>query len=77
MPDSSQYNSRKDRFRQKYADYSEKDLLLELLYSIKNSNSIQERNRQNTSKLVWWLVALPIIFAGFFFFLTLIGLGSL
>jgi hypothetical protein len=67
----------KSDFIQKYDQVSDRDLLVEIIHTLKNQNQILERNRSNTSKLVWWLIAIPFIIAFFFFFFSLLGLGRI
>ena len=50
------------KFLETYGDLDDSETLKELLYA----NGLQveklEKIRSNTSMLVWWLVAIPIIF---------------
>tara|TARA_R110002049_G_C8988447_1_gene548838 strand:- start:62 stop:295 length:234 start_codon:yes stop_codon:yes gene_type:complete len=63
------------KFLETYGDLDDSETLKELLYA----NSLQveklEKIRSNTSMLVWWLVAIPILF--FIIILFFGGLGSL
>lgn len=63
------------KFLETYGDLDDSETLKELLYS----NSLQveklEKIRSNTSMLVWWLVAIPIIFVIFAFVFG--GFGTL
>ena len=56
------------KFLETYSDLDDSELLKELLFS--NTLKIEklEKIRSNTSMLVWWLVAIPIIFFVFIFF---------
>ena len=70
-------NTARSNFLEKYENVQDKDLMIELVYSLHRNNQLLERNRQNTSKMVWWLIAVPLLFGLLFFFLTMLGLGSM
>ena len=56
-------------------DWDEKHIQLAQLYYLQTLIDISSANRSNTSKLVWWLVALPFILGGIFFFLAALGMA--
>ena len=55
----------------RYDDYDVKDVLIEILKAEKKSAEKLELVRQNTAKLVWWLVAIPIIIGVLFAILNI------
>ncbi len=56
-------SKQKEAFYKKYGEHTDSDILKEMLYlQIRMAEKI-EANRSNTSKLVWWLIAIPLIFA--------------
>ena len=59
------------KFIEKYQEFNDSDTLKEILYAQQIQINKLESIRSNTSKLVWWLIALPIIFGIFF---TMLGL---
>ncbi len=69
--------SNKERFFETYKNHSENELLIELIWNLKRNYHVQEKVRQNASKLVWWLIAIPFILAALFLFLTFAGIASL
>ncbi|MBB3124538.1 hypothetical protein FHS04_002061 [Mesoflavibacter sabulilitoris] len=54
--------SKRAKFIKTYSDFDDHDTLKELLYTHQLQLDKLERIRSNTSMLVWWLVAIPIIF---------------
>ncbi|MAX71848.1 MAG: hypothetical protein CMC76_12255 [Flavobacteriaceae bacterium] len=66
---SDKKNLKKLKFLQSYEGYDTDQLLKELLYYQKTQIEKLEKVRSNTSTLVWWLVAIPIIFGILFFIL--------
>lgn len=50
----------KEKFNEKYSEYSENQLLIEQLYNQAIIKDKTERIRYNTSVLVWFLVVTPI-----------------
>tara|TARA_R100000789_G_C3008645_1_gene150716 strand:+ start:910 stop:1113 length:204 start_codon:yes stop_codon:yes gene_type:complete len=66
---SDKKNLKKLKFLQSYEGYDTEQLLKELLYYQKTQIEKLEKVRSNTSTLVWWLVAIPIIFGILFFIL--------
>lgn len=50
----------KEKFNEKYSEYSESQLLIEQLYNQAIIKDKTERIRYNTSVLVWFLVVTPI-----------------
>nr|WP_321222422.1 hypothetical protein [uncultured Psychroserpens sp.] len=61
-------------FLETYNDFTNEEILRELLFAKKLQIDKLEKIRSNTSKLVWWLIALPIIIG---ILIMLLGLGSL
>lgn len=55
----------KAKFIESYEGASKADLLREMLYAQKLQLEKSEKIRSNTSKLVWWLVAIPILISVF------------
>lgn len=53
--------SKRIKFIETYSDYNDQDILKELLYTQQLHLEKLEKVRSNTSMLVWWLVAIPII----------------
>lgn len=54
--------SKRIKFIETYSDFDDQDTLKELLFTHQLQLDKLERIRSNTSMLVWWLVAIPIIF---------------
>ncbi|WP_406683327.1 hypothetical protein N1F78_11600 [Seonamhaeicola sp. MEBiC1930] len=61
-------------FVKTYGELDDSETLKEILFTQKCIFEKLEQNRSNTSKLVWWLIAIPIIF---FLFAFVFGLGGL
>lgn len=53
-------------------DWTDREIQMAQLYFLKLIKDTTEQTRSNTSKLVWWLIALPIIFALFFYSMNLV-----
>jgi hypothetical protein len=66
--------SKRAKFLEKYGSMNETELSLELLFAQQLQMEKLEKIRSNASKLVWWLIALPIL-AGILMFIF--GIGSL
>ncbi len=68
-------SAKKKQFYKMNGHLSDSEVLKELLYY----NSLQldkmERTRSNTSTLVWWLIALPIILGVLIFFMGASAMG--
>ncbi|MEH6536622.1 MAG: hypothetical protein V7719_09530 [Psychroserpens sp.] len=62
------------KFIEKYAEFDDSETLKEMLFAQQIQNEKLEKIRSDTSKLVWWLIALPIII---FFVFTILGIGGL
>lgn len=62
------------KFDKDREDWTDREIQMSQLYFLTLIQDATEKTRSNTSKLVWWLIALPIIFFLLFF---LLGLGSL
>jgi len=60
LNDSQSQTSIKEVDR-KYDNYDVKDILIEILNTQKENVEKLELVRENTAKLVWWLIAIPII----------------
>ncbi len=61
------------KFEKDREEWNDKDIQMAQLYFLKLINDKAEHNRLNTSKLVWWLIALPFIFALLVFVMGLLG----
>ena len=62
------------KFNLDYSGFSDSQVLLEILFAQQIQIDKLENTRSNTSKLVWWLIAIPILI---FLFVFLFGLGGL
>lgn len=62
-------------FYDNYGELDDAEILREILFTHHLQIGKLEKIRSNTSKLVWWLIVLPIILAIFIFFVGLAGLG--
>ncbi|KUO66702.1 MAG: hypothetical protein APF83_04715 [Lutibacter sp. BRH_c52] len=51
----------REQFDELTENLNDIDLLREILYTQQKSFNLLEKTRNNTSKLVWFLVAIPII----------------
>ena len=51
---------KRKKFNEKYLEYSDSDILKEILFFQKVNIYKQERIRTNTSYLVWFLIVIPI-----------------
>lgn len=56
-----QTSERRAKFNDKYNDFDEVGILKEILFAQALQIDKLEKLRSNTSTLVWWLVAIPII----------------
>ncbi|NRD19839.1 hypothetical protein HNV08_07235 [Winogradskyella eckloniae] len=74
MTDKIKLTPKRITFIKTYNDFNNEEILRELLFAQQLQIDKLEKIRSNTSKLVWWLIALPIIFG---FFTMLLGLGRL
>lgn len=74
---SNKYNikmtPKRNKFLLTYGELTDSELLREHLFAQQLQIEKLEKIRKNTSILVWWLVALPVIFGILFF---LLGLGA-
>ena len=63
------------KFLEIYSDLDDNEILKEILFT--NTLQIEklEKTRSNTSMLVWWLIAIPIIFGIIIMFIG--GFGAL
>jgi len=52
---------KRKKFNEKYSGYTENEIQMELLYAQQVTTKKLERIRSDTSKLVWFLIAIPII----------------
>lgn len=62
-----------EKFVNSKSDWDDKHIQLAQLYELKLIHGKLERNRSNTSTMVWWLIAIPIITM---LLLVAFGLGS-
>jgi hypothetical protein len=62
------------KFIQTYNDFDDSETLKELLFANQLQLEKLEKIRSNTSILVWWLIAIPLIVVILFFIL---GIGRL
>ncbi len=67
------YQTPLEKFVNSKKDWEDKHVQLAQLYELKLIHEKLERNRANTSTLVWWLIALPIIFALMILMLIMFG----
>lgn len=51
-----------EKFVNSKKDWDDKHIQLVQLYELKLIHEKLERNRSNTSTMVWWLIAIPLIF---------------
>lgn len=51
-----------EKFVNSRKDWDDKHIQLVQLYELKLIHEKVERNRSNTSTMVWWLIAIPFIF---------------
>ncbi len=51
-----------EKFVNSKKDWDDKHIQLVQLYELKLIHEKVERNRSNTSTMVWWLIAIPLIF---------------
>ncbi|HBR55099.1 MAG TPA: hypothetical protein DEA82_13315 [Flavobacteriaceae bacterium] len=77
MKSSSQTSNYKEKLLERYKDKDQNELLIELIWELRKSNGKNEKIRENTSKLVWWLIAIPIIIGLIIGFISLAGIASL
>lgn len=63
------------KFLEMYSDLDDSETLKEILFAHTLQVEKLEKIRSNTSMLVWWLVAIPILF--FIIILFFGGLGAL
>ena len=77
MKSTAKKPTAKERFFETYKNHSQDELLVELIWNLKRTYSLQEKVRQNTSKLVWWLIAIPFIVVAIFAFMTFAGIAAL
>lgn len=66
---------KRENFLNIYGDLDDKELLIEIAYAQSLQIEKLEKIRSNTSMLVWWLVAIPVLFFVIVFFFG--GLGAL
>ncbi|HIB49507.1 MAG TPA: hypothetical protein EYO35_14505 [Flavobacteriaceae bacterium] len=77
MKSSSQTSNYKEKFLERYKDKDQNELLIELIWVLRKNFDKNEKIRENTSKLVWWLIAIPIIIGLIIGFISLAGIASL
>ncbi|WP_412984752.1 hypothetical protein [Pontimicrobium sp. IMCC45349] len=61
------HSKEKLEFLEDYSDLNDSETLKEILYYQKLQLKKMEQVRTDTSKLVWWLIAIPIIVTILFF----------
>lgn len=66
-------SDKQNHFREKYKDFSDRDMMIELLLAQSIQIDKLERNRSNTSKMVWFFIGIPIILFFLAFFTGLLG----
>lgn len=66
---------RQQYFERQRMNWSDRDLQLEANFQNKLQLEKLERIRSNSSKIVWWLIAIPIILAVLFFILSILGVA--
>ena len=64
----NQQTIEREQFNKLTENLNDNDLLREILYTQQKSLNHLERTRNNSSKLVWFLVAIPIIALVLYFF---------
>lgn len=52
---------KRERFNKIYGDLQDKDIMREVLFKLHFQNELLDKTRSNTSKIVWWLIVIPII----------------
>lgn len=57
-----------EQFVNSRKDWEDKHIQLSILYELKQISEKSEKTRSNTSTLVWWLIAIPFLFAMLTFF---------
>jgi len=57
----------REQFDELTENLNDIDLLREILYTQQKSFNLLEKTRNNTSKLVWFLVAIPIVLLVLYF----------
>ncbi|MGJ8664730.1 MAG: hypothetical protein ACSHW7_00035 [Patiriisocius sp.] len=77
MKPTNKKSDAKERFMETHKTHTENELLVELIWNLKRNYHLQEKVRQNTSKLVWWLIAIPFIAGAFIVFLGFAGINSI
>ena len=61
MENKQNVSKRRQKFNEKYKDFSETELLKEYIYNQELTYDKLEKVRANTSNLVWFLIVIPII----------------
>ncbi|MGG5487606.1 hypothetical protein [Gaetbulibacter sp. NE] len=62
MSDKIKMTPKRIKFIETYAGFNDHETLKEILFAQQLQIEKLEKIRSNTSVLVWWLVALPLIF---------------
>jgi hypothetical protein len=73
MSDQIKMTPKRKKFNETYHNFDDHETLKELLFAQQIQIDKLEKIRSNTSKLVWWLIALPLIFG---ILLMLLGIGT-
>lgn len=66
-------SAKQNHFRDRYGNFSDKEMMIELLMSQSIQIEKLERVRSNLNKLVWFLIVIPIVMMLF----SLFFLGSM
>ena len=61
MNNENQISKKREKFNEKYKDFSDTELLKEFIYNQELTYAVLDRIRANTSNLVWFLIVIPII----------------
>lgn len=59
--ENSHISQKRKAFNDKFGNYSDSEIQIELLFTQKRALERLERIRKNTSNLVWFLIVIPII----------------
>jgi hypothetical protein len=63
-------NTVRKKFNEQFGNLTEREILLEMLFTQNQTIDKLEKVRSNTSSLVWWLIVIPII-AGIIILVTM------
>ncbi|MDM9632123.1 hypothetical protein [Robiginitalea aurantiaca] len=68
-------SKRQEYFESQRVNWSDRDIQMEIIYQQKLQLEMMDRVRSNTNKMVWWLIAIPIILVLFVFFISILGVA--